>query len=76
MLMPRADFRKMAEGAIRNSFMHSFLAKGRLLYTHDETIADDVLAAASHRGARHATAAAVRRLRRRCRRFTRPTSCS
>ena len=39
MLMPRADFRKIAEGAIRNSFAHSFLAKGRLLYTHDETIA-------------------------------------
>jgi hypothetical protein len=39
-LMPRADFRKMVEGAIRNSFMHSLLAKGRLLYTHDETIAD------------------------------------
>ena len=39
-LMPRADFRKTAEGSIRNSFMHSFLAKGRLLYTHDESIAD------------------------------------
>jgi hypothetical protein len=26
------------EGSIRNSFMHSLLAKGRLLYTHDETI--------------------------------------
>ena len=26
--------------ACSNSFMHSFLAKGRLLYTHDETIAD------------------------------------
>ena len=38
-LMPRADFRTMVEGAIRNSFMHSLLAKGRLLYTHDETIA-------------------------------------
>jgi hypothetical protein len=37
--MPRADFRKTAEGALRNSFMHSLLAKGRLLYTHDETIA-------------------------------------
>src|SRR4051794_7112246 len=37
--MPRAEFRKVAEGALRNSFMHSFLAKGRLLYTHDETIA-------------------------------------
>ena len=39
-LMPRAEFRKMVEGSIRNSFMHSLLAKGRLLYTHDETIAD------------------------------------
>src|SRR5262249_32180460 len=39
-LTPRSQFRSMAEGAIRNSFMHSFLAKGRLLYTHDETIAD------------------------------------
>lgn len=38
-LMPRADFRKTVEGAARNSFMHSLLAKGRLLYTHDETIA-------------------------------------
>jgi len=37
-LMPRADFRKTAEGALRNSFMHSLLAKGRLLYSHDESI--------------------------------------
>lgn len=40
LLIPRAQFRKIVEGTIRNSFMHSFLAKGRLLYTHDETIAD------------------------------------
>jgi uncharacterized protein len=39
MLWSRADFRKLAEGAMRNSFMHSFLAKGRLLYAHDESIA-------------------------------------
>ena len=39
-LMPRAEFKKMVEGAIRNSFIHSLLAKGRLLYTHDSTIAD------------------------------------
>ena len=39
MLMPRADFRKTAEGRLQNSFVHSLLAKGRLLYTHDETIA-------------------------------------
>jgi hypothetical protein len=39
-LISRADFRKTVEGAVRNSFMHSLLAKGRLLYTHDPTIAD------------------------------------
>ena len=38
-LIPRSEFRKTVEGAIRNSIMHSLLAKGRLLYTHDETIA-------------------------------------
>jgi predicted nucleotidyltransferase len=38
-LMERAKFRASVEGSIRNSFQHSFLAKGRLLYTHDETIA-------------------------------------
>ena len=37
-LTPRAEFRRLVEGAVRNSFMHSLLAKGRLLYTHDETI--------------------------------------
>src|SRR5215475_11593464 len=36
-LMPRSEFRRTVEGAIRNSFMHSLLAKGRLLYTHDES---------------------------------------
>lgn len=39
-LMPRAQFRKTVEGAVRNSFMHSLLAKGQLLYTHDDTIAE------------------------------------
>ena len=39
-LFPRASFRRIVEGSIRNSFMHSLLAKGRLLYTHDDTIAD------------------------------------
>jgi hypothetical protein len=37
-LMPRLEFRKTVEGVVRNSFMHSLLAKGRLLYTHDETL--------------------------------------
>jgi predicted nucleotidyltransferase len=39
-LIPRAEFRKTVEGSVRGSFMHSFLAKGRLLYTHDPTIGD------------------------------------
>jgi len=39
-LMPRAQFRRLVDGAIHNSFMHSLLVKGRLLYTHDETIGD------------------------------------
>lgn len=39
-LMPRAEFRKAAEGSLRNSFIHSLLAKGRLLYTHDSSLAD------------------------------------
>jgi len=38
-LLPRAQFRQIVEGGLRQSFMHSFLAKGRLLYSHDETIA-------------------------------------
>lgn len=40
MFIARAEFRKVAEGAIRQSFGHAFLARGRLLYTHDDTIAD------------------------------------
>src|SRR5919198_1107637 len=33
-LMPRSQFRQSVEGSIHNSFTHSMLAKGRLLYTH------------------------------------------
>jgi uncharacterized protein len=40
MLVPRGQFRAIVEGSAHNSFMHSLLAKGRLLYTHDPTIAD------------------------------------
>jgi hypothetical protein len=39
-LIARAEFRKLAEGSLRNSFFHSYVAKGRLLYTHDDTIRD------------------------------------
>jgi uncharacterized protein len=38
-LMTRGDFRKTVEGSLCGSFMHSLLSKGRLLYTHDDTIA-------------------------------------
>jgi predicted nucleotidyltransferase len=37
-LVPRTQFRRMVEGSVRNSFAHSFLTRGRLLYTHDPTI--------------------------------------
>jgi hypothetical protein len=39
LLMSRTAFRQVVEGSRGQSFMHSFLAKGRLLYTHDESIA-------------------------------------
>ena len=39
-LMTRTQFRAVVDGSLHNSFMHALLAKGRLLYTHDETIAD------------------------------------
>ena len=38
LLMPRTQFRKAVEGSLHGSFVHSFLAKGRLLFTHDPTI--------------------------------------
>lgn len=39
LLMSRTDFRKAAEGSLRSGFFHSFLTKGRLLYTHEAGIA-------------------------------------
>jgi hypothetical protein len=39
LLMPRTKFRQTVEGSVTNSFTHSFLAKGKLLYTHDPSIA-------------------------------------
>lgn len=38
LLIPRTRFRRMVESSVRNSFLHSYLTKGRLLYSHDETI--------------------------------------
>lgn len=40
LLMSRTEFRTTVQGSVANSFAHSFLANGRLLYTHDPTIAD------------------------------------
>jgi hypothetical protein len=40
LIYPRTGFRKAVEGAVHNSFGHSFMAKGTLLFTHDPTIAD------------------------------------
>jgi hypothetical protein len=39
-LLPRAEFRRVVNSAIHNSFVHSLLAKGRLLYTTDDSIRD------------------------------------
>ena len=39
-LLSRTVFRQTVEGSVRNSFAHSLLAKGRLLYTHDDSIAE------------------------------------
>ena len=50
-LLSRTEFRKTVEGTIRNSFMHSLLAKGRLLYSHDPTI-DDLCTQLRHIGER------------------------
>jgi hypothetical protein len=55
-LMSRGDFRHTVDGARRNSFMHSFLAKGRLLYSHDPTI-ERMMASLADIGARDTSVA-------------------
>ena len=40
LLFSRTALRETVEGSRHSSFMHSYLAKGRLLYTHDDTIAE------------------------------------
>jgi uncharacterized protein len=39
-LLSRSAFRQVVGGTLHNSFMHSLLAKGRLLYSHDSTIVE------------------------------------
>jgi len=40
LLVPRTAFRRIVEGSLRNSFLHSYLARGRLLFTQDPSLAD------------------------------------
>ncbi len=51
MLLSRAAFRAAADGARGQSFLQTYLAKGRLLYTHDDTLAE-LLERVRHVGAR------------------------
>lgn len=37
-LMPRSDFTRMIEGALRSSFLHSAFARSKLLHTRDKTL--------------------------------------
>ena len=39
-LVPRTEFRKLVEGSVHNGWAHAFLAKSKLLYSHDPSIAD------------------------------------
>ena len=61
LLIPRTEFRRMVEGSLHGSFIHSFLAKGRLLYTHDPTISDLFGRLRVARPARHGDPDAARR---------------
>ncbi len=63
-LIPRTEFRRMVEGSVQNSFMHALLAKGRLLYTHDEIDRAAVRGTASARRSRSGDPAPARRDRR------------
>ena len=38
MITPRSAFRKAIEGGLQSSFFHSYVSKGRLLFTNDESI--------------------------------------
>src|SRR5437016_4155422 len=39
-LTTRSEFRRMLEGAVQGSFLHSFLVKGRMLFSRDEALAE------------------------------------
>src|SRR5579862_2976064 len=50
-LIPRVEFKRLLEGAIQSSFIHSMLMKGKLLYTRDDTL-ESLWAAREHFGVR------------------------
>ena len=75
-LMPRAEFRKTVEGSVHNSFMHSLLAKGRLLYTHDRDDRRSLRAGCARSASATRRCSCCARRRARCRRSTRRTSGS
>jgi predicted nucleotidyltransferase len=37
-IFPRSEFKKMVEGSLQGTFIHSFFSKTRLLYTHDDSL--------------------------------------
>lgn len=51
-LIGRSEFRKMLDGSVRSTFTHSFLAKGRIVYTRDETLRELYEANLNRLGAR------------------------
>jgi uncharacterized protein len=38
--VPRGEFRRLIEGSLQSSFLHSTLNKGKLVFTRDETLRD------------------------------------
>src|SRR5207237_229519 len=39
-LTTRGEFRRILEGSVQGSFLHSLLVKGRMLYSHEEPLAE------------------------------------
>jgi hypothetical protein len=51
-VVPRSKFKRQMEGSLQSSFTHSLLTKGRLLYSHDDSIRHIYEASRGHLGAR------------------------
>jgi uncharacterized protein len=59
-LVPRAELRQALEGNLERAFLQALVAKGRLLYTHDESIAALFAALRDELGARDTQAKLLR----------------